>query len=569
MIIKQLLAISVLLMLVFLSFNVLAQNTNENGRNNPFSCLGEAEQFTKSEDIKNEIKKRKSQIHIDAHAYCVIAELMKRIGDYEAVYYYEKAIQSNENEPAYELFYADYLRNFRGAKKPLFPEAENHYYEAKKKLRLLKDTGKWLDFDYETEGWTERGLITLYQEDGSSLLHWKSKYIDSHEYLKRPFVFFSSINKYAKLTTDFDGVDDARDFTSESLFAASDKRLNRGLTKEELKKIIRKKEQFETINRLRFRYKYWPVIDFFYKHRHINDAQIPNFFEPTKFHNFDLNEYGIAIQKPIKGSFVDTFLRASYKRIEREGLIEFNPHKDEDIDQFEGNAIFSTNFGPDKLNLEFNYVYQDIDPDVPGWPTRNRRIFATTLTYQLFRPLSFFQSVYSQRFLTRGIDIFGGVAIDTEEFGSVDVRKNDFFVGTSFKGFRPIKKLNTFDLTIQPTIFTSDTEGDQTQDNDQYRTNINLLYRIKDQEKVKGAPDGFLGMYPTFLHLVIPFRHDISIDGSDEYENYKIGVELDAKFISKSFRKTTFLLSARYDHQRFYKLNEDLDTVSFNISVGF
>src|SRR6266496_5000715 len=63
----------------------------------------------------------------DATLYFCLAERMKRVGDYRAEEFYEKAIQADDKNPDYELFYADYLRNFRGAEAPLFPQAEEHY----------------------------------------------------------------------------------------------------------------------------------------------------------------------------------------------------------------------------------------------------------------------------------------------------------------------------------------------------------------------------------------------------------------------------------------------------------
>src|SRR6266852_1048609 len=62
-----------------------------------------------------------------ANWFLLVAELMKRVGDYEASVYYENAIEADGNEAAYRLFYGDYLRNFRGPQRPLFPEAEEQY----------------------------------------------------------------------------------------------------------------------------------------------------------------------------------------------------------------------------------------------------------------------------------------------------------------------------------------------------------------------------------------------------------------------------------------------------------
>jgi hypothetical protein len=143
-----------------------------------------------------------------------------------------------------------------------------------------------------------------------------------------PFISFTTINRYAESTTDFDEVDDTRNFTSEALFSQSRIRLNRPLTKEELVGIIRTKEQFETFNNLRFRPSPPLAIDLSYKYRKIDDAQITNFFEPNQFNDVNVSEYGIAVQGFFDVTTYDFFVRGAYKRVDREGIIEFLPDSD-------------------------------------------------------------------------------------------------------------------------------------------------------------------------------------------------------------------------------------------------
>jgi hypothetical protein len=581
--VKKLAFFLLLTVFLFASLRVFAQEVNEKERNNPFACTGYADDRSKKksvneirDEIDNKIKALKSD---DAQSSCIIAELMKRVGYYGAEDYYRRAISADETEPAYELFYADYLRNFRGAEHPLFPQAEQHYFEAWRKLvqyreKLILDCENQpadkRPFDCRTKDLLERGLIALYQEDGLPFLHRTSNVIDSGKSLQRPFSFFSTINNYARLTTDIDRVDDIRAFTSEALFASSQSRLNRALTDDELRKIVRAKDQFDTVNRFRFRYGDWPALDIFYHYRDIDNFQITDFKKPNNFNSVSLNEYGITLEKPFNFSPVlDLFLKSTYKRTDREGIIEFAPEGKEDINHYEINAVISRFLGPDKANLELTYVFQDINQEIPNPQKRDRQIFAATATYQVFRPITFLQRVYAERFATRGIDIFSGVVFDKERYGDVDVKRNDFFVGTSFKG------LGKFDVTIQPTIFTSEVEGDKSQDNSQYRTNINLLYRILDEEREQGMPkEKVMGVYLAFLNLVIPVRHDIAIDGPKKFENYKVGIELDTKFFTKALHKTKFfgttlLASLRYDYQRFYRVNRNLNLFSFNVSMGF
>ena len=644
-----LLAVSLLI-----PFSICAQGVPQD----PFACLGAAEaryqmcsagQNKMVNCLRNAIAKAIMQQPTDAHSLCVIAELMKRVGDYEAEKYYQEAIKSSQTEPTYELFYADYLRNFRGPQRPLFPYAEEHYFQSQKKLQqqygktflcrfmfdtrtlplstfdemdieklpeelrqaftnnnislsnnisiLIKAMGhKWQVVDISnnnimytvkrdgnqfdvyncaTRDFLERGRIALYQQDGLSLL--------PKDFFDRLHVSFSSINKYARDTTDFDGVDDIRDFTSEVLFTESRIRKNRRLIKRELKGVIREKDQFETLNRLRLRYGHWPVLDVFYRHQEFDNAQITNFFEPNRFNDVYIDQYGIAIERSFNFSpHFDFFLRGTYSKVKRKGLIEFNSTKEEDIDQFETQMAFSRFFGPDRANLEFIYVFQDIDPEPPipassasrpkgGIKRRDRQIFAATFSYQIFRPITLRRfilvgDVYQERFQTRGIDLFGGILHDIEGFGSVNVRKNDFFIGTAFRGLGP------FDITFQPTIFTSDVERDNSQANAQYRTNFSVLYRIVDEEKYPRFPPWEweeLGAYLAFWHLVVPVRHDIAIEGPEDFENFRVGISLVGKIFSTSFRGTTFLISAGYEYQRFYRLKRDLSLFNFGLSMGF
>lgn len=487
----------------------------------------------------------------DARDYCVIAELMKRVGDYRAPEYYVKAIDADRNEAAYDFFLAEYWRNFRGAQHPVFPKAEEHYFLARRKLDQISDS----TLRKTTAAQIERGLIALYQQDGVPLAH----YTDTS--VEQPFLFFTTIFNVADNTSDFDYRSEVRDFTSESLFSGSRQKPPRNLTADELRGILRVKGQFETLNRIRFRYKAGPAVDFSYKYRNLNQAQITNFAEPNKFNDVHVSEYGVSVEKPLDARAFDVFLRGSFKRARRVGTIEFLADTKEDINQVEANAVVSRFVGPDKANFEFTYVYQDIQENRPNPLKRDRSIYAEKFTYQLFRPV--LQRVYRSRFETRGIDLFGGALHDKETFGVVDVIKNDYFFGASLKGFK------RFDFTVQPTIFTSAVGNDIAQKNSQFRTNVSTLFRILDEERPPRDPDDARSGNPAFLHLVIPFSSDVALTGPDSFENYKIGVGLNAKLFSSGNRRTTFLASVRYDYQNFHRLRRGVNLWSINFSMGF
>lgn len=540
-------------MVLAMSSVVFAQTTG--APSNPFKQLDEASALTSIrglDGIRRDIKERLQKPIENAGEYLLLAELMKRIGDLRADEYYQKAIAADENEPAYELFYADYLRNFRGPGRPLFPNAERHYLQAQKKLRHID---RQIDWDQETDRRVERGLVALYQEDGLPVINLKE------DGISRPLIFFSSINRFAQLTGDFDNVDDVRAFTSETRLVSS--RLNQSLSDDVLRGIIRVKPQGETLNRVRFRYNAWPLVEVSYKYREIERGQLTNFFEPNKFNRVHLDEYGVSIEKPLAVShYFDLLLRGSYKRAKREGLIEFLPHNREHINQYEGQAALSRFFGPDKAIVETVYVFQDIDQAVSTPIRRSRRIVGARFTYELQR--FSLDSTYRMRFDTRGIHFYAGFLDDRERFGTARLIKNDYFAGSSIRG------AGSYEITVQPTIFTSRVDGVLNQlRNSQYRTNVNFLWRIKDEEKEPGLPEKLRWLNPAFIHLAVPFKHDVAIRGLDKFENYNIGIALNTKFFRTGSQRTTFLMSAGYQYQRFYKLNRSLNLLSFDVSMGF
>jgi len=163
----------------------------------------------------------------------------------------------------------------------------------------------------------------------------------------------------------------------------------------------------------------------------------------------------------------------------------------------------------------------------------------------------------------RGLHLYSGAVFDQERFGSVAIRKTDLFIGSSLQG------LGRVDLTLQPTLFRARVTGDNTQSNSQYRTNFNLLYRILDEEREPGIPEKRFGVHWSFVHLVIPFKHDIALTGLKEFENFNVGIQADTKFFTAGQGRTTFLASFRYSYQRFHRLNKNQNLFSFEMSMGF
>lgn len=558
---KKLFALATLALVLAASPRARAQESAATASDNPFGQYEEASALAKKKGyrwVRAEIKSALNNPARDAQSCLRVAELMKRAGDLRAELFYAKAIEADGAEPAYELFYADYLRNFRGAGRPLFSAAERHYFRALEKLGRIEKKREW---DAETRKRVERGLVALYQQDGLPVIYSGRGGNSTPTPIARPLLFFGSIDRFAQLTGDFDNVDDARGFTSEALLAES--RRNAELSDEELAGLARVKNQGQTFDRFRFRYGSLPAFDFSYMRREIAHAQVTNFFEPRETNKVYLNEFGVGVEKSLAvAHYFDLFVRGDYEHVGRKGLIEFLPDTWENINQFEARAAASRFVGPDKAILEAVYVFQEINQNLQVRTRRDRRIAAATFTYQLLRFAS--GSAYHNRFETRGTHLFAGTVNDRERFGPVALVKHDYFAGASLKG------LGAFEVTIQPTVFTSRVESDADErKNSQYRTNLGLLWRIKDEEDEPGLPEKLHRLNPAFIHLAVPFKHDAAMSGPNKFDNYNVGIALHAKFFTTGARRTTFLTSAGYNFERFTRLKKNLNLLSCSLSMGF
>lgn len=506
-----------------------------------------------------------------ASSLLMTTELLRQAGDYRAEEYYEQAIGANPAEPAYELFYADYLRNFRGPLRPLLAEAARHYFAALEKLRHPEHpNGGSTSWARAVRDRTERGLVALYQQDGIPLA-WR----DAAPDLLAPWLFFSLTLRDARSTSDLDEVHDARDFTAEAQLAGSASRLSRSLTTDELRGLVRSKQPEKTQNRLRFRLAD-SSFDLVYAKRRIDDAQVTNFFLPDHFNRVELSEIGFsATQVLAVPSLFDVALQIGWQRIDRQGLVEFLPQVQERVDQARGELTLSRFLGPDRADLILAYVSQDISPDLPQPPRRDRRIASGRLVYEILRPLAWMKNPYGNLFATRGWQLYGGAVDDREHFGAVEVKKQDLLLGTSLRG------IGRFDLTVQPTLFTVDVSDDRLQRVSQLRTEASILYRIVDEEAEPGIPQAsFLGLRPAFLHLVGTFKHDSAREGLRAFENDRLGLGLEASLLvrgfadlaspeTQRFRGTTFLAAFHLANEHFPRLKKDSRIMELSVSVGF
>jgi len=541
-------------------------------RENTFACPGEAEALVRglgTDQIVAEIERRLAyppaadEPAADrARHHCVTAELMRRVGDARTAAFYEQAIADAPDEPGYELWYGYYLRNVRGPRHPLDEPAEQHYFQALEKLRLLEQGGAAQDFDRITASWTRRGLLTLYQEDGVPLLPGKA-YPYEGQGPRAWGLALTSMLRLSRDTDSFGEIDDARRFTSEAAFSSSSQRLGRPLDRAELEGLVRAPPRYELYNRARLRVPAVGAIDVGYDLFRAPRSQISYFTEPNNFGDVRVDQASVGFRRAFDlYPLFDLLVDVGYRRIQRTGVVEWFPDQRETVHLFEAHPAFSRFLGPDKLTAGMNYVFMDI-PEAPGGPlydrARARAIRAFWADYAIYRPLLLPDRASGEvrRAWTRGWHFYSGYSLDDEAYGIRAVKRRDAYGGTALRGVRG------FDFTLQGTLFTADTRYsartpagtveplvDAPQSNAQVRPTVILLYRIIDEEAIPDVPRTPL----AGLNLVVPVRHDFPVRGSAAFANTRAGVELWAKLISTGLRGTSFLLTAGYEAQWFEHL---------------
>lgn len=548
---------------------------------NPYECrdraLKEAPSNASAEQIRRAIdgfrKGKPDDLVSNAANLCSIAVLTLRLDGFAADCVYRDAIAANRAEPAYSAFYAEYLRNFRGPAQPLFHHTERAYFDALGKLRASVPEGRFpcaegdQSPDCATEMLVTRGLAYLYQREGVPLLATRMDGVAR----KRPRLFFSVLSKFSRVTSDSEERDSARDFTAEAVFSETPQRVGRDLDEAELRNLIRTKEVTDTAYRLRLRNQAWPTIDLFHRDKHIDDAQITDFRNPGVFNDIQLRENGIGLEKIGSLGRYDLSFAVSYSQIEQEGLVEQDPEAEEQIDSITARAVVSRFFGANKLNLILTLVDQDIDQRVDEPIDRERRIEAATLECHLSGTAapSVHEAKFGKAVSSRGILLSGGAVRDTERFGDTEIVRQNFFGSVTWRGRRLVDNWHVFDLGIQPALFTSEVMDDRDQNNAQYRTSFNLLYKAIDEDTAKWPRPGFVGLNPTLLHVVVPVRHDLAVTGPDHFENWAVGLRLISTFYVPGLRGATLFASAEGGYERYYKVDESVYTMGVKIGLGY
>lgn len=563
---------------------------------NPYECLGRYEAATGNRtisQIRAEIQKRLKDLDnpdepksVNAMKHCVVAMLMSRAGDGDAVDHYESAVKNAPNEPGYELWWGSHYSMFRGARGPVTETAEQHYYASLRKLEALRKAGKYRAYHEVVEEWTKKRLMVMYQQDGLHLIPGK-QYPQSPPGLYRPGLSVSAIASISKDTRDFNRKGDwneMRVFSTERDFAASDIRAG-GAARENYKKpldptevyaIPRAPFRYQLDTKLRYRQNPIGALDFLYNRSHAEQSQITSFYFPAGcsrkplcteldgsvngLNDVDIQEIGGAYERvlPLYPLF-DAKVAFDYRRVRRTGVVEFLPTKVENINLYEGKLALSRFVGSDKITAELGYAYFDM-PLGPGpvpEQQRERHIRSAQLEYALYSPLVLPSLTAGEpRFLrtpTRGWYFYTGVVQDDEVFGIRTITKRDIYAGTRFEGS------GSFDITLQGTYATAkqvyldvDNGGvfsDATQKFGAFRTNLTPQVRLINPDALPGIKWGF-----DSLMLVFPISHDLGLQGTKDYENIRGGVELWGRVFSPVLGPA-FLVTTSYAYQHFYNIN--------------
>jgi hypothetical protein len=337
------------------------------------------------------------------------------------------------------------------------------------------------------------------------------------DYKQDRWSFFSH-NQIKRSTTDFEEVDDTRNFTSEAVFMESAVRLNRALTKDELKSIARIKKGAMSYNVLRFRASNDTFFDFTYKKKQVCDGQITDFFDPFTTNKVEVSETGLAFQTQWFGNETDLALRGIYRYGEREGVIEFLPEEKDKVKTYEVDAVLTTGLSnSNELTIYPTFAYQDIEMEISNPYDRSRYIAALSLVVRydaygikqdkqlksyhkaILIPSSL-ERIFDRQYDYRNTKMHAGLVYDEDAYGEVDVIKKDLYVGVTFFNYN-------YSWTIEPSLYTFESSNDASQDNSQLRTKIVLsLYDA----------------YDLPLVLSLPIRYDYAVDGPDYFESWRI-----------------------------------------------
>jgi hypothetical protein len=546
-------------------------------RLNPFECYGRYESATGNRtvsQIKIELKKKFDQLSdeeprtVQAMKACVIARLKARLGHSDARKWFKKSIELDPEEPGYELFMGMYYSLQRGARAPVVEEAEVHLHRAISKLKALEEKGQFKSYHQIVRDFTEKRLLVLYQQDGQQLLPFKGP---------RPkgnLLDFPAVSAFGEVlasgdTRDFWYNNEMRVFSGEKQFAESGIRANRELTERETWDIARTPLRLNTTGGVRLRQNKLGTFDVGYTVEQADTAQIISFYQPTlEFADTRVDQLRVGYQRvfPLYPLF-DLRVAGDYLYTERLGILEFEPDTKEKFHGFNLRPSLSRFLGPNKITLDGVLAYLDIQ-DLPGGirdqGLRNKLIRGAKLTYSHYAPLQGVSleggRLLPARHLSRGLSFYGGILEDYETYGNRQVRKRDVYGGIDYGAPRHVAVNIQATHLKGSTVFVDQNEPslpiytDSSQNFRGLRTSAALTGIVIDQEARPLMSRSFLEV--DMLNVVVPLQWDMSLEGTDSFENFRGGIAIWAKLFGPQTLGTPLLFSTGYDTQYFYNIDK-------------
>jgi len=582
---------------------------------NPYECYGGYQAATENRtiaEIRHEMTQRLAWLNepglpqtVRAVKLCVIAKLKARIGDADAWDYFEQSLAADPVEPGLELWAGQYWSGNRGARRPILEKAEDHYYAALAKLEKLERAHRLREYHFIVRDWVRRELTVLYQMDGLPLLPWKAYPQHSGGHYA-PGISISSQLRVAKDTRDFFFNNEYRQFTAEKNFAASDLRFGGTrnfnptgqLNETQISDIARAPLRMQLDNVLRIRHNVIGTVDVVHQWLYQWKSQVYDFYDPTHYYHPDLPQFsdiqvqqlGLAYERvfPLYPLF-DLRLAGGAKRIWRDGIVEFYPLNVRGIDNrrevfnlYEFKPSISRFLGADKLTINGVVAVLDISPTI-GAPTpeqlRRKVIRAASIEYGIYQPLVLptfaTGGLSSYRTPTRGLYVFAGIADDGEAYGSHQVTAHDYYGGIRFEG------PDWTDVWIQGTYGVNNTVYGATDGRGSgvfseagqffsfFRSTLILQRRIRSWDTFPGMPPSTLGFGSDMFNVVLPITWDKTVQGGNDYENVRAGLQVWTKLIGEGFWGTTFLVTAGGDYQYFYHLHKGIPIFQLAIRMGW
>jgi len=565
---------------------------------NPFACQGDADAAQDDRSIgqvQDELKKKldppfepTDEPTVRAKKLCVIARLKARVGSSDAREYFDRAVETNPDEPGYDMFLGEYYAGARGAKGQVVELAEKFLYRALEKLDALKASGRYRDFHAIVEDHVRKDLLVLYQTDGVPLLPWKAFRQHPSGYMA-PGVAVSEQFYLSRDTRSELGGNDAGGFTAEIGLYKTRSPKNIEFTDPKAFKhakyvIARQPLRIDSETQVNIRQNYLGEVSLLYGALHAYKAAITTFGNPDGLNDIDVKQFGVEYKRVIPlYPLLDLKLQAKVTEVKRIGVVEYLPDCEQDFPVYEFKPAISRFISSDKLTVSGTFVYMGIKPiacngNNPADPVnvRGRSITAANIEYAIYSPLLLpsvgLASLRPYRTPTRGLYLNAGYVNDNEIFGDHRVINETFFAGARLEG------PGAYDIGITEIFNQAHgtqvaSDGSEVPNPDisgkMLRSSLTISRRLINPDETPGVPNAWGPFANHALNWVFPFSFDKSVAGVNYYENVRGGTQFWWQVFGTGLWGSTLLTTVGYDFEYFYRINKPAHNVFLTARLGW